>query len=189
MSQRRRNASRARSTLQPGPRRQRRPSRRWSQSTNDAPGQVALERVRNTTPIGSYVLPLGSASLVRSLSARCPWTGQAAISSCRVRGANMILDGICTWWGLRQRLVDHTAGSGHWLGVASAAVAATSTSKFAGATSQRKHARLTPGARSADMGWSIPSPDRRSRGLVTERASLSQLRSAEAGGKKAHAPR
>jgi hypothetical protein len=38
----------------------------------------------------SYVLPLVSASLVKSLTERCPWTWHAAISSWRVRGANMI---------------------------------------------------------------------------------------------------
>jgi hypothetical protein len=51
----------------------------------------ARRAAQNTgTRIGSYVLPLVSASLVKSWTERCPWTGQAAISSCRVRGANMI---------------------------------------------------------------------------------------------------
>jgi hypothetical protein len=45
MSQSRQNVSRTRSTLQRGPRRQRQPFRRWSQSTNDAPIQVALDLV------------------------------------------------------------------------------------------------------------------------------------------------
>jgi hypothetical protein len=52
--------------------------------------QTHSRAAQRPAPERSYVLPLVSASLVKSLTERCPWAGHAAISSWRVRGANMI---------------------------------------------------------------------------------------------------